>query len=97
MAAGGLIFFVVLPWEALKYYRNGLDRMVFLYSLFFRWLQEVFDAPLIIQIADDEGYFCNDLSLEKVKEMAVENIKDIIAMDFHQDKTFIFRNLEYMG
>ncbi|XP_065567098.1 tryptophan--tRNA ligase, cytoplasmic-like isoform X5 [Artemia franciscana] len=65
--------------------------------LFTKWLQEVFDVPVIIQITDDEGYFCKDLSLEKVKEMAVENIKDIIAMDFHQDKTFIFRNLEYMG
>ena len=29
--------------------------------------------------------------------MALENIKDIIAIEFHPDKTFIFRNLEYMG
>ena len=64
---------------------------------FFRWLQEVFDVPLIIQITDDEKYFWKDLSLEKVKEMAVENIKDIIAIGFHPEKTFIFRNLEYMG
>ncbi|KAK2710969.1 hypothetical protein QYM36_012213, partial [Artemia franciscana] len=65
--------------------------------LFTKWLQEVFDVPLIIQITDDEKYYWKSLSLEKVKEMAVENIKDIIAMDFHPDKTFIFRNLEYMG
>ncbi|KAK2711595.1 tryptophan--tRNA ligase, cytoplasmic-like [Artemia franciscana] len=65
--------------------------------LFTKWLQEVFDVPLIIQITDDEKYFWKDLSLEKVKEMAVENIKDIIAIGFHPEKTFIFRNLEYMG
>ncbi|XP_065558482.1 tryptophan--tRNA ligase, cytoplasmic-like isoform X2 [Artemia franciscana] len=65
--------------------------------LFTKWLQEVFDVPVIIQITDDEEYFWKELSLEKVKENAVENIKDIIAIDFYPDKTFIFKNLEYMG
>ncbi|XP_065558476.1 tryptophan--tRNA ligase, cytoplasmic-like isoform X3 [Artemia franciscana] len=65
--------------------------------LFTKWLQEVFDVPVIIQITDDEEYFWKDLSLEKVKENALVNIKDIIAIEFHPGKTFIFRNLEYMG
>ncbi|KAK2709069.1 tryptophan--tRNA ligase, cytoplasmic-like [Artemia franciscana] len=65
--------------------------------LFTKWLQKIFDVPLIIQITDDEKYYWKDLSLEKVKEMAVENIKDIIAIGFPPEKTFIFTNLEYMG
>ncbi|XP_065567108.1 tryptophan--tRNA ligase, cytoplasmic-like isoform X3 [Artemia franciscana] len=65
--------------------------------LFTKWLQEVFDVPLIIQITDDEKYYWKHLNLKEVKEMAVKNIKDIIAICFHPDKTFIFRNFEYMG
>ncbi|XP_065567104.1 tryptophan--tRNA ligase, cytoplasmic-like isoform X3 [Artemia franciscana] len=65
--------------------------------LFTKWLQEVFDVPLIIQITDGDKYYWKDLNLKEVKEMAVKNIKGIIAIGFHPDKTFIFRNLEYMG
>jgi len=38
-----------------------------------------------------------DLKVEDAIKLAKENAKDIIAMGFDVEKTFIFNNLEYMG
>jgi tryptophanyl-tRNA synthetase len=69
--------------------------------LFTKWLQEVFDLPLVIQITDDEKYIYRpELELEGPKgvlKMAHENIKDIIAFGFDPEKTFIFKDTEYIG
>jgi len=63
-----------------------------------KWLQEVFDVPLVIQITDDEKFlFKPQLELEECIEMAHENIKDIIAVGFEQDRTFIFSDIEYIS
>lgn len=62
-----------------------------------RWLQDVFDIPLVIQLTDDEKYLWKDLSLDECHRFAVENAKDIIACGFDVDKTFIFSDLDYMG
>ena len=40
-----------------------------------RWLQEVLDVPLIIQMTDDEKFMWKDLTLEQANQMAQENIK----------------------
>ncbi|XP_045186843.1 tryptophan--tRNA ligase, cytoplasmic-like isoform X2 [Mercenaria mercenaria] len=68
-----------------------------------RWLQEAFDVPLVIQMSDDEKYFSEDLqngeepvSIETIREQTRENVKDIIALGFDVNKTFIFSNFEYM-
>ncbi|KAK7905060.1 hypothetical protein WMY93_017667 [Mugilogobius chulae] len=65
--------------------------------IFTKWLQDVFDIPLVIQLTDDEKYLWKDLSLEECHRFAVENAKDIIACGFDVNKTFIFSDLEYMG
>lgn len=68
--------------------------------IFTKWLQEVFDVPLVIQITDDEKYIYRpELELEGPKgtlKMARENIKDIIAFGFDLEKTFIFNDTEYI-
>ena len=62
------------------------------------WLQDVFDCPLVIQLTDDEKfYFKQDLKLEQVHGYSFENARDIIAVGFKPDKTFIFSDLDYMG
>lgn len=62
-----------------------------------KWLQETFDVPLIIQLTDDEKTLWKDLKIEDAIKLAKENAKDIVAMGFDVNKTFIFNNLEFMG
>ena len=64
---------------------------------YFRWLQETFDVPLVIQLTDDEKFLWKDLTLEEAHRMCIENVRDIIALGFDMDKTFIFSDLEYIG
>jgi tryptophanyl-tRNA synthetase len=60
-------------------------------------LQQTFQIPLVIQVTDDEKFLFRDLKLDKLDKMTTENIKDIIACGFDQDRTFIFRNTQYFG
>lgn len=68
-------------------------------SLYFsvRWLQEAFNVPLVIQLTDDEKTLWKDISVEESMKMARENAKDIIAIGFDVNKTFIFSDLEFVG
>ncbi|RIA99591.1 hypothetical protein C1645_684766 [Glomus cerebriforme] len=66
--------------------------------IFCKWLQEVFNVPIVIQLTDDEKFiFKPALTLEAVRQFAYENAKDIIACGFDPDKTFIFMNTDYVG
>ncbi|MDA3856558.1 MAG: tryptophan--tRNA ligase [Candidatus Woesearchaeota archaeon] len=66
--------------------------------MFTKYLQDIFDCNLYIQIPDDEKFlFKKDLTLEKVEEMTKSDLLDISAIGFNPDKTFIFRNTEYMS
>uniref|UniRef100_A0A7M4EUF7 Tryptophan--tRNA ligase, cytoplasmic n=1 Tax=Crocodylus porosus TaxID=8502 RepID=A0A7M4EUF7_CROPO len=65
--------------------------------IFTKWLQEVFDIPLVIQLTDDEKYLWKDLTVKRANEYAIENAKDIIACGFNINKTFIFSDLDYLG
>ncbi|XP_075874047.1 tryptophan--tRNA ligase, cytoplasmic isoform X1 [Nelusetta ayraudi] len=65
--------------------------------IFTKWLQDVFDIPLVIQLTDDEKYLWKDLTLEECNRFSMENAKDIIACGFDVNKTFIFSDLDYMG
>jgi len=63
-----------------------------------RWLQDVFDVPLIIMLTDDEKYlFSEKRTIEEVKGYSWDNTKDIIAVGFDPKKTFIFSDYDYMG
>jgi len=65
--------------------------------LFTKWLQEVFDVPLVIQLTDDEKFFFKDLKMEDAQRLGWENVKDIVALGFDVNKTFIFADLTFMG
>ncbi|XP_040830996.1 tryptophan--tRNA ligase, cytoplasmic isoform X2 [Ochotona curzoniae] len=65
--------------------------------IFTKWLQDVFDVPLVVQMSDDEKYLWKDLTVEQVYGYTLENVKDIIACGFDVNKTFIFSDLDYMG
>lgn len=62
----------------------------------YRYLQDVFDVPLVIQMTDDEKFLWKKLSIDEAHRLAYENAKDIIACGFDVKKTFIFSNLDYM-
>lgn len=64
--------------------------------IFTKWLQEVFDVPLIIQMTDDEKFLWKDMKVDDAKKMARENMKDIISVGFDPSKTFIFNDFDYM-
>jgi tryptophanyl-tRNA synthetase len=64
---------------------------------FRRWLQDVFNVPLVIQMTDDEKFLWKDLTPEETNRLAHENAKDIIACGFDINKTFIFSDFEYMA
>ncbi|KAJ1373954.1 tRNA synthetases class I (W and Y) [Parelaphostrongylus tenuis] len=54
--------------------------------IFTKWLQDVFDVPLIIQITDDEKFLWKDIKIDEVKKIARDNMKDIIAVGFDPEK-----------
>nr|GAT53689.1 tryptophanyl-tRNA synthetase [Mycena chlorophos] len=65
---------------------------------FTKWLQDVFDVPLVVQLTDDEKFlFKHELKVEQVKSFSRDNAKDIIAVGFNLEKTFIFSNYAYVG
>jgi len=65
--------------------------------LFTKWLQQVFQVPLVVQLTDDEKFFWKDLKQEEAMRLAWENVKDIIALGFDVDNTFIFADLSFIG
>lgn len=65
--------------------------------MFTKWLQEVFDVPLVIQLTDDEKFFFKDLKMEEAQRLGWQNVKDIVALGFDVNKTFIFADLTFMG
>jgi len=65
--------------------------------IFTKWLQDVFDVPLVIQLTDDEKFFFKDLKIDECQRLAWENTKDIIAIGFDVNKTFVFQDTQYIG
>lgn len=57
----------------------------------------MFDVPLVIQLTDDEKYLWKDLKLDHCHKLAYENAKDIIAVGFDVNKTFIFSDLDFVS
>ncbi|XP_954251.1 tryptophanyl-trna synthetase, putative [Theileria annulata] len=65
--------------------------------IFTCWLQKSFNVPVVIMLSDDEKFvFREELELENVRNLALENAKDIIAVGFDPELTFIFRNTDYI-
>jgi tryptophanyl-tRNA synthetase len=65
--------------------------------LFTKWLQDAFGVNLYIEITDDEKFlFKKEYTWEEVQKNAHDNILDIIALGFDPQKTFIFKDSEYV-
>ncbi|KAH7910616.1 hypothetical protein BJ138DRAFT_1152468 [Hygrophoropsis aurantiaca] len=66
--------------------------------LFTKWLQDVFKVPVVIQLTDDEKFlFKPALKAEQTNLFAKKNARDIIAVGFNPEKTFIFSDFDYVG
>jgi tryptophanyl-tRNA synthetase len=63
--------------------------------MFTKWLQDVFDCPLMIQISDEEKAAFKKIDFNILYKMGFENAKEIISCGFKKDKTFIFSNRDY--
>lgn len=57
----------------------------------------MFKCNLVIQMTDDEKYLWKNLTLDELHTTLRENVRDIIAMGFDRERTFIFNNLDYVG
>jgi len=64
---------------------------------FTAYLQRIFNVKVVIQITDDEKYFTRDLDQETINQYADDNIIQIMKTGFIPEKTFIFKNMEYIG
>ncbi|KAI1340883.1 hypothetical protein F5Y15DRAFT_378198 [Xylariaceae sp. FL0016] len=65
---------------------------------FCKWLQDVFDVPLVIMLTDDEKFlFSEKRTVDDVIGYARQNCRDIISIGFDPEKTFIFSDYEFMG
>lgn len=65
---------------------------------FTRWLQEVFDVPLVFMLTDDEkALFKDNLTFEETLAYGMENARDIIALGFDVKKTFVYSDLKYLS
>ncbi|KAJ2689094.1 tryptophan--tRNA ligase [Coemansia spiralis] len=66
--------------------------------VFCKWLQDVFDVPLVVQLTDDEKFlYKSDLKAEQTYQYAVDTVREIAAIGFKPEKTFIFSNMGFMG
>lgn len=72
--------------------------------LFTKWLQDAFDAPLVVQMTDDEKFIFKGVydeqtgdDLDRFAALTIENARDIIACGFDYNKTFLFSDLDYVG
>ncbi|KAG9122267.1 tryptophan--tRNA ligase [Ceratobasidium sp. 392] len=65
--------------------------------MFTKWLQDVFNVPLVIQLTDDEKFlFKSDLNIDQMQALSRNNAKDIIAVGFDVKKTLIFSDFDYV-
>ncbi|CAG7997469.1 unnamed protein product [Penicillium salamii] len=64
-----------------------------------KWLSDVFEVPLVVMLTDDEKYLIRKggREVEEYEHYSRENAKDIIALGFDPDRTFIFSDYAFMG
>lgn len=64
-----------------------------------KWVSDVFQAPVVIMLTDDEKYLISgpNRTVSEYEAYARENAKDIIAVGFDPERTFVFADYEYMG
>ena len=84
-----------IPFEFTKYYILFIS--VAQKIDYDRYLQDVFNVPLIIMLTDDEKFFHTPkLTLKEIQKFTKQNAMDIIAVGFDPKKTFIFADTEFV-
>ncbi|MEZ0345030.1 MAG: tryptophan--tRNA ligase [Infirmifilum sp.] len=62
------------------------------------WLQRSFNVNVYIEIPDEEKFLAKKIdSLEEVEPFVRQDILNIAALGFDENRTFIFRDSEYIG
>jgi tryptophanyl-tRNA synthetase len=65
--------------------------------MFTKYLQDTFKVPLYFQLTDDEKYLFNEnLELNDTRDMAYQNLLDVIALGFDPKLTNIMVDTEYI-
>lgn len=65
--------------------------------IFCKYLQDAFNVPLVIQMTGDEKFLYKKITLEQAQQYTFDNARDIIAVGFDVNKTFIFSDMDYIG
>ena len=80
-SSGSLHFGHLIPFQFTKYVRRAHQAApqaiahTITRSLDQRWLQDVFNVPLVIQMTDDEKYLWKDHTFEAGRTFLRENVK----------------------
>lgn len=61
-----------------------------------QWLQEKFKINVYIEIPNEEKFVAGKISIEEIDHWTKDNLLDIAALEFDEDKTFIFLTSEYI-
>ncbi len=61
-----------------------------------KWFQEVFKVNVYIQVPDEEKFLARDIALGSAENLAEKGIENIAALGFDPNRTFIFRDTEYI-
>jgi tryptophanyl-tRNA synthetase len=64
--------------------------------IFCKYLQDAFNVPLVIQMTGDEKFLYKKITLAEAAQFTRDNCRDIIAVGFDVNKTFIFSDLDYI-
>lgn len=65
--------------------------------IFSKYLQDTFKAPLYFQLTDDEKFLFNDdLELKDTRDMAYQNLLDVIALGFDPKLTRVLVDTEFI-
>ena len=65
--------------------------------IFTKWLQDSFDADLVIQITDDEKKIVRDILPEKIDEYVRDDVLNILSLGFKPGKTHIIIDSLHAG
>jgi len=66
--------------------------------MFTKFMQDLFDCNLYVQIPDDEKFlFKKGLKMDMINSMADSDLEQIAGIGFNPDKTFIFRNSQFIA
>jgi len=64
--------------------------------LLLKFFQDLFDCNVYIMFSDDEKFLEKNISLKEIEERANEQILQVSALGFNPNKTFIFKNTEFI-